>query len=329
MAQQDPRRTDLRRTDLRQTDVGQTDPRRTFRGRRLPRPAEDVDDQGLAFDVRTMLDRRALLSGLGLGLTGLGLAACGDEETAVATDTTGSSSALTEIPDETAGPYPGDGSNGANVLTQSGVVRRDIRSSFGGSTTTAAGVPMTLVLDVVDMVDDDAPLAGAAVYVWHCDREGAYSLYADGLEDENYLRGVQVADADGRVTFTSIVPACYSGRWPHVHFEVYPDVASTTDAANAVATSQLALPESLCDAVYAISGYEQSVDNLADVTLASDNVFSDDSAATQLPTVSGDTSSGYAVSLRVGVDTSTTPAAGSAPGGGMRGGGPGDRPASA
>jgi len=313
MAPQDPRRTDA------------ATPVRTFRGRRLPRPGEDVDDQGLAFDLRTMLDRRAVLSGLGLGLAGLGLAACGDDESAAAADTT-TTSALTEIPDETAGPFPGDGSNGADVLTQSGVVRSDLRSSFGTSTTTAAGVPMTLTLHLVDMVDDDSPMEGAAVYVWHCDRDGEYSLYADGLEDENYLRGVQVADAAGDVTFTSIVPACYSGRWPHVHFEVYPDVASITDAANAVATSQLALPEATADLVYATTGYEQSVANLADVTLGSDNVFSDDSAATQLPTVTGDVTTGFALSLRVGIDTSTTPTAGAAPAGG---GATGDRPTSA
>ena len=36
-----------------------------------------------------------------------------------------------EIPEETAGPYPGDGSNGPNVLAESGVVRSDITTSFG------------------------------------------------------------------------------------------------------------------------------------------------------------------------------------------------------
>lgn len=45
------------------------------------------------------------------------------------------------IPEETAGPYPGDGTDGPNVLTESGVVRSDIRSSFGSLTGTAQGVP--------------------------------------------------------------------------------------------------------------------------------------------------------------------------------------------
>ena len=34
--------------------------------------------------------------------------------------------------------------------------------------------------------------------MWHCDREGGYSLYSDGVTEENYLRGVQITDADRR-----------------------------------------------------------------------------------------------------------------------------------
>lgn len=295
---------------------------RTYEGRALPRQDEDVDDQGLAFDLGTMLGRRRVLGVLGLGAAGLGLAACGGSDAASSTATSSASgSALTEIPDETAGPYPGDGSNGANVLTQSGVVRSDIRSSFGTSTTTAEGVPMTLTLNIADMAEGDIAYEGAAVYVWHCNRDGEYSLYASGLEDENYLRGVQVVDADGNVSFTSIFPACYSGRWPHVHFEVYPDVDSITDATNAVATSQVALPADVCAAVYATSGYEASVSNMSQVSLADDNVFSDDQGVSQTPTATGNVTDGYALTLQVGVDTSTEPTAGSAPSGGGGGGG--------
>ena len=121
---------------------------------------------------------------------------------------------------------------------------------------------MTLELTITDLADGGTPFAGVAVYVWHCTREGGYSLYSEGVEDQNYLRGVQIADATGRVAFTSIFPACYSGRWPHIHFEVYPDQASITDAANAIATSQVALPQDVCELVYAQPGYEASVANL-------------------------------------------------------------------
>ncbi|SDM76804.1 Dioxygenase [Geodermatophilus siccatus] len=97
------------------------------------------------------------------------------------------------------------------MLEQSGIVRSDIRSSFGEYSGTAQGVPMTLELTVSDLADGGVPFEGVAVYVWHCTREGGYSLYSAGIEDQNHLRGVQVADADGLVRFTSVVPACYDG----------------------------------------------------------------------------------------------------------------------
>jgi protocatechuate 3,4-dioxygenase beta subunit len=296
----------------------------TYQGRPLPRPDEDINDQGLGFDLATLMGRRQALRFLGLGIAGVGLAACSDDSggggASPSASATGSAG---EIPDETAGPYPGDGSNGPDVLEQSGVVRSDIRSSFGDASGTAEGVPLTLELTITDLANGGKPFAGTAVYVWHCDREGRYSLYSDGVTDQNYLRGVQVADAAGKVRFTSVFPACYSGRWPHVHFEVYPDQASITDAGNAIATSQVALPEQACDAVYAEAGYESSVSALARLSLDSDNVFSDDSGASQLGTVTGDVASGYTVSLVVGVDTTTAPAGGGqAPGGGAPPGGP-------
>ena len=302
----------------------------TYRGRPLARPGEDVEDQGAGFDITTLIDRRRALSIFGLGAAGLGLAACGTSttgstspSTTTADATAAAAQTTTEIPDETAGPYPGDGSNGPDVLEESGIVRSDITSSFGESSGTAQGVPMTLALTITDLANGGSPFAGVAVYVWHCDREGRYSMYSEGVEDQNYLRGVQVADADGVVRWTSIVPACYSGRWPHVHFEVYPDAASITDATKAIATSQVALPKNLCDAVYATSGYEASVKNLANVSLTSDNVFGDDGGARQLAAVTGSVATGYALSLTVPVDTTTTPGGGGAPGGGPSGPPPG------
>lgn len=301
---------------------------RTYEGRVLPRQGEDVDDQGVGFDVATLLGRRRLLQLGGAGAAATVLAACGGTDAASSTSasTATTSSSLAEIPEEAAGPYPGDGSNGPDALEESGIIRSDIRSSFGTSTTTAEGVPMTLQLDLVDLANGSAAYEGAAVYVWHCDRDGKYSMYSDGLTAENYLRGVQVADSSGRVEFTSVFPACYSGRWPHIHFEVYPDSSSITDAGNAIATSQVAMPQDVCEVVYATSGYEQSVTNLAQVSLATDNVFSDDQGVSQTPTVTGDATSGYVVHLKVGVDATTQAATGmSAPTGGGQGG-PGGTP---
>jgi protocatechuate 3,4-dioxygenase beta subunit len=253
-----------------------------------------------------------VLSLAGLGMGAVVLAACAPSVTAsgspspTATPTptpTPTSDAVaadvSEIPEETAGPYPGDGSNGPDILEDSGIVRQDIRSSIDGGAT-AEGVPLVFELQIVD-VASGAPAEGVAVYAWHCTAQGEYSMYSSGLQDVTYLRGVQVADAEGTVSFTSIFPGCYAGRWPHIHFEVYPDVASITDASNAIATSQLALPEAECAAVYATSGYDGSARNLSGITLASDNVFGEDSAVSQLATMSGDASAGYRAVLAVGV----------------------------
>ncbi|WP_353828091.1 intradiol ring-cleavage dioxygenase [Agromyces sp. SYSU T0242] len=279
----------------------------------------DEDHRGLTYDIRTLIDRRRALGIFGgVGLTSL-LAACGiaDDPASTAasqaaspgsagasaspsaTDAAGGG-AVDEVPDETAGPYPGDGSNGVNVLDDSGIVRSDIRSAFGTSSVVAEGLPLTIRLTVRDAATGSA-LAGAGVYLWHCDRDGNYSLYSPGLEDVNYLRGVQATDDSGTVTFTSIYPACYSGRWPHIHFEVYADVENAVASGPIVKTSQIALPEEANAAVYATAGYEQSVRNVARVSLASDNVFGDDGGIHQVASMSGSASTGYTAALTIGV----------------------------
>lgn len=207
-----------------------------------------------------------------------------------------------EIPEETAGPYPGDGSNGPDVLGESGIVRSDITSSLGTASGVAGGVPTKVRLRLFDLSGDDiAPMAGGAIYLWHCDREGRYSMYSDGVTEENYLRGVQEADEDGWMEFTTVFPGCYAGRWPHMHFEVYASLDQATDVDNKLRTSQLALPQDVCDDVYNnVEGYEPSVANLAQLSLDSDGIFSD-GYSLQLARVTGSTDEGYTVTLNVPV----------------------------
>ena len=138
------------------------------------------------------------------------------------------------------------------------------------------------------------------MYAWHCDREGRYSMYDSEISDENYLRGVQETDDQGFVEFTSIYPACYDGRWPHVHFEVYESLAEATSGGEKLRTSQLAFPKDVCEQVYAADGYEDSVSNLQRVSLASDNVFGD-GYSLQLAKVTGSVDEGYVATLNVPV----------------------------
>jgi protocatechuate 3,4-dioxygenase beta subunit len=204
-----------------------------------------------------------------------------------------------EIPEETAGPYPGDGSNGPNVLDDAGAVRSDIRTSVGSSEP-VGGTPLTLTLTIADAASNMA-LAGAAVYAWHCDAEGRYSMYSPGVTEETFLRGVQETDAQGKATFTTIYPGCYSGRWPHIHFEVYSSLEDATSSARPAATSQVALPDSTNTVVYAEDLYASSVRNYEQISLARDNVFSDDQAVHQLATMSGSAADGFTAVLTVGV----------------------------
>lgn len=296
-----------------------------YEGRLLVRPDDEVVDQGAGFDVGTLLSRRRVLGAIGVGVGALALAACSSESGGSGASSSGSTSATTadgEIPQETNGPYPADGTNGLNVLEESGIVRSDITTSLDGGTT-VDGVPLDLTFSLTDMANDDAPFEGAAVYAWQCDAQGMYSMYSEGIEDETYLRGIQVADADGVVSFSTIVPGCYPGRWTHIHFEVYPDADSATDVANAIATSQVAFPEDMLKAVYELDAYDGSAKNLAQVTLDSDNVFGD-GYELQMGTFAGDASDGYVGSLAVAIDTTTEAGAGAAPPGGA--GGPGEPP---
>ncbi len=187
------------------------------------------------------------------------------------------------------------------MLGEDGVVRRDIRTSFGGLSGWAEGVPTTIELTVLDTTKNCAQGEGMAVYVWHCDRDANYSLYAGDAANKNYLRGVQVAGQDGRVAFTSIFPACEADRWPHIHVEVFDSLESAVSGANARLTSQIALPEDACKKVFDYDkGYGDSENHLSKMKLDSDAVFGDGSDA-QLATVSGDPESAMLVTITIGV----------------------------
>lgn len=280
----------------------------------------ETHQHGLTQDLERILamktDRRASLRWLLTGAASaslLPLMACGGGNgdtstttTSGSTDSTGTSSGTCAvIPEETGGPYPGDGTNSnasgiVNVLTMSGIVRPDIRSSINGASGTALGIPLTIKLKINNAKNSCASAAGFAVYLWHCDRDGNYSLYSSGITNQNYLRGVQEADASGELSFTTIVPGCYSGRIPHVHFEVYPSLAKSTSAQNRVKTSQFTFPMSMLNEAYTNSGYSTSVRNLAQISYATDNVFSDGTSL-QMVSVTGNATDGYVATLTVNV----------------------------
>ncbi|WP_457319735.1 intradiol ring-cleavage dioxygenase [Roseateles sp. P5_E11] len=272
-----------------------------------------------AFERRTAL--RWLLGAGAVSLSGAGamaLTGCGGGGSSATSDSSSSSSSgssggssgtttssCSVIPSETEGPYPGDGSNTANgsvanALALSGIVRSDIRASIAGASGIATGVPLQVIIELVNTNASCADLSGYAVYLWHCDALGRYSMYSSGVTGENYLRGVQATATDGTATFQTIYPGCYSGRVPHIHFEVYRSTTTATNWNNKLRTSQLCFPSDSNTAVYATSGYGNSAANNNAISLSSDGIFSD-GYSTQLATMTGSVSAGYVARLKVGI----------------------------
>jgi protocatechuate 3,4-dioxygenase beta subunit len=245
-------------------------------------------------------------------------------------------------PEETSGPFPADGSDRPDrgfgprdpashgpgpappgqgpapappgpdrrhsipdILAAPGIVREDIRSSFDTSSTVAAGVPLRLELSLLNLTRACQPFADSAVYLWNCNREGEYSLYGRGIEHENYLRGVQFTDREGRVAFQTIFPACYSGRYPHLHLEIFKQSARSLDASTRVLTTQLTAPREVCSRVYeAAPGYTRSAAQFKGRSPADDMVFAASSSAElalQTLAITGDWGNGFTGRATLGI----------------------------
>ncbi len=261
-------------------------------------PSRHAAQEGLAQDLahwRTLPNRR----GFSLQLLA-GLCAAGSSAVARAAEM------CSLIPSETAGPFPANGSGRGgrgvpNVLTLAGAVRSDLRRGIGAAQAVAQGVPLTLQLELKRSAADCRPAAGMAVYLWHCDREGRYSLYAPDLREQNYLRGVQVADAAGRVSFTTVFPGCYPGRMPHLHFEVYATLADAAAGRGRIVTSQIAFPNEASARVYReAEGYAASRPAFEQMSFARDMVFADGTEL-QMPALEGSPAAGFTARLAVGL----------------------------
>jgi len=272
----------------------------------------DEHDLGLAHDLGRLLSRRKALTLLASATTA-GLAGCdalpffpAAEAEVVAVGKDGLE--CVADPTETAGPFPADGSNRAhgtlaNALRHSGIVRRDMRGNLGGEGPAAEGVELKLTATLVDVARSCAPLEGYAIYLWHCDAAGRYSIY--DLPNASYLRAVGVSDAHGRVAFTTIIPGCYQGRYPHMHFEVYPSIAAATDYKNRILTSQLAMPADVCRTVYeSAPAYRHSKANFANSSLERDMIFADNTPkqlAAQTLALRGGGGEGYDGTVTIGL----------------------------
>jgi protocatechuate 3,4-dioxygenase beta subunit len=157
-------------------------------------------------------------------------------------------------------------------------------------------VPLTLTLSLVDVNAGCGPIEGARIDVWHCDADGVYSGVSQPGNDttgQTFCRGIQLTDPNGQATFQTVYPGWYQGRITHVHFQVFLD-------SGLVATSQIAFPEEVTDAVYAVEPYAAKGPNTSVRSIAEDMVFSDGSQY-QMAVVTGGADPRYIATLLVGV----------------------------
>src|SRR5579872_2214600 len=184
--------------------------------------------------------------------------------------------------------------------------RSDIRTD--PSTGVArAGTTLTLNITIQNLSGSSCtPLAGAYIDIWHCDAKGIYSdesTYNPGggtgnvnTTGQKFLRGYQITDNNGSVSFTTIYPGWYSGRTIHIHFRVR-TYSGAAVLGNFV--SQIFFDDAVNNVVLAQSTYSRTTSR--DTTNSNDMVYNVANKERMLATLSGDISSGYTASITAGV----------------------------
>ncbi len=188
------------------------------------------------------------------------------------------------IPSETRGPYPLD------LSQDSSKFRRAIHED-------KAGVALSVTLTIVNVNDNCKPIPNVRVDVWHCDKDGVYSGFNQpgaNTEGQTFCRGIQMSDALGQVTFTTIYPGWYNGRITHIHFEMF--LSSILSA-----SSQLCFPDALNTEVYSTALYASRGKNTSVANNAADSVFSDSTKYQLVNITPNAQTGGYDATLRVGI----------------------------
>jgi protocatechuate 3,4-dioxygenase beta subunit len=188
-----------------------------------------------------------------------------------------------EAASETRGPYP----DRLGMIGNQAFYRQDIREG-------RSGTALTVQLTIVDVRSNCAPVTGAAVEIWQCDADGHYSEYAQpgyNGTGQTFLRGLQVTNVGGQVSFLTVYPGWYQGRATHIHVDV-------NVGGRLVKSTQIAFPEDVTRDVYSSGAYAAKGQN--PTTNARDNVFSD-GTSTEMATLSGSPANGYTATLTIGV----------------------------
>ncbi len=208
-------------------------------------------------------------------------------------------------PEQTEGPY----------WVDERLNRSDIRvDPTNGSVKPGTLLTLTMTIHSVNGTAC-ALLPGAQVDIWHCDAAGTYSDVAmNNTVGQKFLRGYQVTDDAGTVSFTTIFPGWYRGRTVHIHFRVRTFSGTTMQDQF---TAQLYFDDTITDQVFTQAPYNTR--GSRDTRNANDMVLSGSGSRGNLLLLSlSQTADGYAASISVGVDiTAPAPATPSISSGGV------------
>ncbi|CAN8104290.1 unnamed protein product [Discula destructiva] len=128
------------------------------------------------------------------------------------------------------------------------------------------GVDVFLEVQYVD-ISTCAPVPAVAVDIWNANATGVYSgisvsgNYAEDGVNSTYLRGIQLTDHEGVVSFETIFPGHYDGRATHTHLLAHtgatllPNGTISVNDKPVAHIGQLFYPEALRSAVEAVAPY--------------------------------------------------------------------------
>jgi protocatechuate 3,4-dioxygenase beta subunit len=238
------------------------------------------------------LTRRRLIEILG-GASVAALSGCGGSGTSAST-TSGSSSGTTSgttascvlTPELTVGPY----------FVDEKLNRSDLTTNTT-DTNVLNATPLTLAMTILQYASSGcSALVGAQVDVWHADAAGIYSDESvENTTGQTFLRGYQITDSNGAVTFKTVVPGWYSGRTIHIHVMIRR--LSSSGAVLTEFTTQLFFDQTVLNALTtSVSPYSSR--GLPDTTNAQDNIYN---SATQLTLANASSGGGYTASITLGV----------------------------
>jgi protocatechuate 3,4-dioxygenase beta subunit len=207
--------------------------------------------------------------------------------------TSAGSSSSTGLPGCVVRPAMTEGPYFVDEKLNRGDVRKDTKTGKA-----SAGVPLSLTFLVSKVGTGKCePRGGVMVDIWHCDAGGLYSdESANNTVGQNFLRGYQMTDANGKASFTTIYPGWYPGRAVHIHFKLR---TVQNGKITGEFTSQLFFDDALTDQVYAQEPYKQRGQRT--MLNNADNIYRN-GGNQMLLSVKGNATAGYTASFDVGLN---------------------------